>query len=224
VELSRSSETIDETNRLLAIFTISTSSLPSALLASFPSLSDYYPPVSFIPQSQEWHDNDFKTNVGWTKDPHVLVRFLKTVTHQANPDSSKHSANTADGILPEWYHRFAILERKSSYPSDAFSRLLSPLITPDHYRALFTIFDRWAVISANAAFNGCHAREVLCGTLGWWLMGARMDGRQSLLGKTLDGGWETVYRAWEETRDATYHLFMAWIRYALFPIRILLVC
>lgn len=205
----------DEANRLLAIFTISISSSPSAVLSSFPSLSDYYPPVSFIPQSQEWHDNDFKTNVGWTKDPHVLVRFLKTVTQQVNTEPSKHGGVTSDTGLPEWYHRFVSLERKSAYPADAFSRILSPLITPDHYRALWTIFDRWAVITANAAYNGCRAREVLCGMLGWWLMGARFEGaggRDATVKGDGAEGWRALYSTWGKARDAAYHLFMAWIR------------
>lgn len=206
---------VEETNRLLAIFTISTSPSPPALLPSFPSLSDYYPPVSFIPQTEEWYENDFKTNVGWVKDPRVLVRFLKTVTRQVEHNQRKLSAS--DAILPEWYNRFKILERSSSYPTDAFSRILSPLIPTEQCDALSTIFDIGAVITANSALNGCLAREVLCGSLGWWIMGSRMSdfGSQGRVMQDGSGkeGWTRVYRAWEEARDAMYHLFKSWIRY-----------
>jgi hypothetical protein len=210
-----STQTANETNRLLAIFTISTVSSPAALLPSFPSLSDYYPPVSFIPQTEEWYENDFKTNVGWVKDPRVLVRFLKTVTRQMSHDQRKALAGGV--ILPEWYNRFRILERNSSYPTDAFSRILSPLISTEQYDALIKIFDIGAMITANAATNGCLAREVLCGSLGWWIVGSSMSdaGSRGRMAKDGSGeeGWTKVYRAWEEARDAMYHLFKAWIRY-----------
>lgn len=211
-----SSQAEDETNRILAIFTISTSTSPSSLLPSFPSLSDYYPPVSFIPQTSEWYENDFKTNVGWVKDPRVLVRFLKTVTRQLTHEHQKPTTGATDPILPEWYNRFKILERTSSYPTDAFTRILSPLISPEQYKALCTIFDIGAVVTANAASNGCLARDVFCGYLGWWAMGSRLRDIGDRGRVVQDGraeGWMRVYRAWEEARDAMYHLFKAWIRY-----------
>lgn len=204
VEDSPTAQTTSETNRLLAIFTISTSPSPASLLPSFPSLSEYYPPVSFIPQTDEWYLNDFKTHVGWVKDPHVLVRFLKTVTRQI----AHHQVPSGTGatVLPEWYTRFRILERTSHFPADSFTRILSPLIPTAQYDALGTVFDIGAVVTANAGFNGCAAREVFCAGLGWWIMGSRVA--------EADGeGWRRVYRAWEEARDAVYHLFKAWIRY-----------
>lgn len=221
-------ETEELINRLLAILIISTSSNPLSILSSFHSLADLYPAPEFIPSTPGWFDNDFSTQVQAVKDPRVLTTFLRRVTSQSiavvDTDVEDQGSRVEQDVqrmaipLPHWYTTFVHSDQSSSYPSDAYTNLLGPLISKQQQSALSSIFDTWLYIDDSSRFNSTSAL-FLAQLMGWWILS--YPSRLSKLVAEDNGGeglmrWRTFYDTWVEAGEAVYRLFLSWIRYASF--------
>lgn len=185
--------------RLAAIFAVSSN--PSKL-PSYPSLSDYFPPPAFVPDNHDWL-SDYSSYSGYTRDPQVLVHFLRWVTKRVQlPDQGSMDAKG----LPQWYTEFVKQEQSQGYPENAFRTLLSDLIPIAYGRYLEALFDSLASICANEANNDAGL-DWMCDILGVWVLGASKNEHSSD-----DLNIEGLETGWRSASAAMHHLFRCWVR------------
>ena len=186
--------------RLAAIFAVSSN--PSSL-ASYPSLSDYFPPPAFVTDNHDWL-SDYSSYSGYTGDPRVLVYFLRWVTKRVQlPDQGA----VDDQGLPQWYTKFVEQEQTQAFPENAFRTILSDLIPVAYGRYLEALFDCLASVCANEARNDAGL-EWMCDILGVWVLGASVEGDSNK-----DVGIEGLEVEWRSASAAMHHLFRCWVRY-----------
>jgi hypothetical protein len=185
--------------RLAAIFAVSCN--PSSL-RKYPSLSDYFPPPAFVPDNHDWL-SDYSSYSGYTRDPRVLVHFLRWVTKRVQlPDPG---SGDAEG-MPQWYRKFEEQEKSRGYPEDAFHTILSDLVPGAYVQYLEALFDCLASVCANEANNDAGL-EWMCDILGLWVVGAqkagRIDGNMHIKGLEVE---------WRSASIAMHHMFRSWVR------------
>ncbi|OCF57109.1 hypothetical protein L486_05968 [Kwoniella mangroviensis CBS 10435] len=100
------------------------------------------------------------------------------------------------------YIAFVKAERSSSYPLDAFERLLSPRLKTGVATYLNEIFEVWSAMITHAEQNAMTPGR-LAHLLGWWTWGCSTGKFRS---------WEELYKDWKSAGQRMEHLLYVWIR------------
>jgi hypothetical protein len=185
--------------RLTSVFTVS---MNPSLLHDYPSLSDYFPPPAFVPETHDWR-SDYTSYSGYVRDPLVLAHMLRWITKRV---SAPPSGTRDERGLPEWYRAYVERERVLGFPPNAYKSVLEGLIPSEFNRYLEVLFDQMAVICANETDNGASV-DWMCGILGWWIMGMEMDKENPSVDKAI-----VLKERWSAASGALGHLFRSWIR------------
>jgi len=106
-----------------------------------------------------------------------------------------------------WYVKFAEAERMSSFPTDAFSKQLLPLLPPSHANLLKDLLDLLSSVAAHAQGNGMFNTK-LCKVLAWWVVCSRKWGVQDESKDT----WTDFYDAWDRCSRILEHIMLAYLR------------
>lgn len=114
-----------------------------------------------------------------------------------------------------WYTKFATAERAASFPNDAFTSQLLPLLPPSHAILLKDLLSLLSSVAAHAQGNGMFNTK-LCKVLAWWLVSPRRWDA----GETGSEGWTRFYEAWDRASRVLEHVMLAYLRYATFFLRL----
>jgi hypothetical protein len=106
-----------------------------------------------------------------------------------------------------WYVKFAESERMSSFPTDAFSKQLLPLLPPSHANLLKDLLDLLSSVAAHAQGNGMFNTK-LCKVLAWWVVCSRKWAVQDESKDT----WTDFYDAWDRCSRILEHIMLAYLR------------
>lgn len=116
-------------------------------------------------------------------------------------------ASTAKSDGWGWYTNFAEAERMSSFPEDAFSKQLLPLLPPSHVDLLKDLLDLLSSVAAHAQGNGMFNTK-LCKVLAWWVVCSR---KWSVQNESKDT-WTDFYDAWDRASRILEHIMLAYLR------------
>lgn len=116
----------------------------------------------------------------------------------------KKSAAGNDGW--GWYIQFVESERKASFPTDAFSKQLIPLLPSVHATLLTDLLGLFSSVAAHAQANGMFNTK-LCKTLAWWIVSSRKWDH------TDSDAWKSFYEAWDRSARILEHIMLAYLRF-----------
>lgn len=137
----------------------------------------------------------------------VLKWALRHMTiEQGTFGNAEASTAISDGW--GWYVKFAEAERMSSFPTDAFSERLLPLIPPSHVNLLKELLDLLSSVAAHAQGNGMFNTK-LCKVFAWWVVCSRKWGAQDESKDT----WTDFYDAWDRSSRILEHVMLAYLRW-----------
>lgn len=108
----------------------------------------------------------------------------------------------------QWYQTFADSERTSFHPPDAFSKILMPLLPASNADLLKAVLDLTSSVASHADSNAMSGSK-LSKVLAWWLVSARTVPQSN-------AGWREFYAEWEYASRVLEHLFLAFVRCAIF--------
>ncbi|TFK47158.1 hypothetical protein OE88DRAFT_1728626 [Heliocybe sulcata] len=155
--------------------------------------------ISLFIHSLKTPDNssDFESEVQYIRSPHDIAAVLRWGLRHLKLEGSSF------GKDPSWYSTFSEAEKGASYPADAYSTKLVPLLPSPHADLLSATLDIVSSLAAHGEANGVSGSK-LAKLLGLWLLTAKRA-------EEMDD-WKQFYARWEWAGRALEHLFLAKIR------------
>ncbi|PSR71622.1 hypothetical protein PHLCEN_2v12475 [Hermanssonia centrifuga] len=146
----------------------------------------------------------FSSELEYTRSSHDIAAVLRwALRHLRLEGSSFGSAKDAGESEWAWYKTFTQAERDATYPPDAFSKKLVPLLPPAHLQLLTVSLDIISSLAAHAEGTGTSGSK-LSMLFGLWLVAAQ----RTKVGEE----WAEFYKRWERAGRVLEHLFLAHLR------------
>ncbi|KAF8494940.1 hypothetical protein F5888DRAFT_1805259 [Russula emetica] len=139
----------------------------------------------------------FEYELQYTCSPHDVAAILRWGLRHLKLDGHGFGKESGDWT---WYNTFAEAERTSSYPPDAFSKLLIPRLPTAHTELLLATLDIISSLSARSEANGSSGSK-LSKFFGLWLLTCE--------GSTEGDDWSAFYDRWDRAGRILEHLFLA---------------
>ncbi|KAG8833495.1 hypothetical protein FRC17_010607 [Serendipita sp. 399] len=131
--------------------------------------------------------------------PHDVAEVFKWALRHFKLEGSSFGNSTDEY---GWYRTFAESEKSASYPPEAYSSILPPLLPSEHQQLLDALFGFASSLASYAEINGVSGSK-FTRLIGWWLLSGRREPSNGLVEFIQD--WDTAARILE-------HLFLAYIR------------
>ncbi|KAF9508053.1 hypothetical protein BS47DRAFT_1488545 [Hydnum rufescens UP504] len=132
----------------------------------------------------------------------VLKWGLRHVSLQGGSFGTSLSAPSSPSEQWAWYSMFAEKERAASYPQNAFSSILLPLLPRAHACLLKGLLDLFSSVAAHADGNGMFNTK-LSKALAWWVVSGRIWSGD---------GWSDFYTEWDRSARIMEHIFLCFLR------------
>jgi hypothetical protein len=133
------------------------------------------------------------------RDPAAVLRWA--LRHLNN---GKHPFGSSSSTPPEewgWYKTFSKAERDTSFPPNAYGKVLVPALASPNARLLATFLDLASHLASQSELNGISGSK-FCKLLGYWLLSTRVK----------RNGWKEFYDDWDAAGRILEHLFLAYLR------------
>lgn len=145
-------------------------------------------------------EDPFENELRYTRDPHDVAAVFRWGLRHLQLENNAFALTT----IEDWYQTFVTSERSEGYPSQAFDRILPPLLPATHVHLIRSVLDLLTSLAAHSEENGISGNK-LSKALGWWLISPRNVVKEPQ--------WPSFYSDWEAAARQFEHLFLAYIRY-----------
>lgn len=138
--------------------------------------------------------------------PHDVAAVLKWGLRHVTLEGGSFGNDLLASLSPNeqwaWYSTFTEKERAASYPQNAFSSILLPLLPRAHAFLLKGILDLFSSVAAHADGNGMFNTK-LSKALAWWIVSGRVWS---------GGGWSEFYAEWDRCARIMEHVLLCFLR------------